>query len=211
MPTLLAVPPSADGSQPGGCNPGVSDAPVRALSCKGPLRSRDMGCRCSASCGGVLAARCPSRAAQRASAERGTLMDTDTIFMDCPAYMDEHGAVRCGLPAEVEHRYAVRSSDGPLESAKIRCPRGHWFNGPVESLTWDKRTSATNEAPREAGCCFAASAEGGDRLVPRTVDACPSCSACAPRPGGPGFRTGEPRLLCRLYFRPRRCVLRRVH
>jgi len=69
-------------------------------------------------------------------------MDTDTIFMDCPAYIDEHGAVRCGLPAEVEHRYAVRSSGGPLESARIRCPRGHWFNDPVESLTWDKRTSA---------------------------------------------------------------------
>jgi hypothetical protein len=29
-----------------------------------------------------------------------------------------------------------------VESAKIRCPRGHWFNGPVESLTWDKRASA---------------------------------------------------------------------
>ena len=70
-------------------------------------------------------------------------MDTHTIFMDCPAYMDEHGAVRCGLPAEVEHRYAVRSSDGPLESAKIRCPLGHWFNGPLESLTWDKHTNET--------------------------------------------------------------------
>jgi hypothetical protein len=70
-------------------------------------------------------------------------METDTIFMDCPAYMDQHGAVRCGLPAEVEDRYAVRSSDGPLESARIRCPRGHWFNGPVESLTWDKGTSTT--------------------------------------------------------------------
>lgn len=65
------------------------------------------------------------------------------IFMDCPAYMDGHGAVRCGLPAELEHRYAVQSSDGPVESAKIRCPRGHWFNGPLESLTWDKRTSVT--------------------------------------------------------------------
>ena len=57
------------------------------------------------------------------------------MFMDCPAYLDRHGALRCGLPAEVEYRYAVGSSDGPLESAKIRCPRGHWFNGPIESLT----------------------------------------------------------------------------
>ena len=68
-------------------------------------------------------------------------MDSGMIFMDCPAYMDEHGAARCGLPAEVERRYAVQSSDGPMESVKVRCPRGHWFNGPVESLTWDKRTS----------------------------------------------------------------------
>jgi hypothetical protein len=60
------------------------------------------------------------------------------IFLDCPAYLDEHGATRCGLPAEVQDRYLARSSDGPLESARIRCPRGHWFNGPIEFLTWDK-------------------------------------------------------------------------
>jgi hypothetical protein len=56
------------------------------------------------------------------------------MFMDCPEYMDKHGTVRCGLPAEVESRYTFRSSDGALEAVKIRCPRGHWFNGPVESL-----------------------------------------------------------------------------
>ncbi len=52
-------------------------------------------------------------------------METRVTFIDCPT---------CGLPAEVEHRYTVTSTDGPLESAKIRCPRGHWFNGPLESL-----------------------------------------------------------------------------
>jgi hypothetical protein len=57
------------------------------------------------------------------------------MFLDCPAYMDHDGAVRCGLPAAVEYRYTCESTDGPLESAKIRCPRGHGFNGPVESLT----------------------------------------------------------------------------
>jgi len=31
----------------------------------------------------------------------------------------------------------MRSSDGPLEAAMIRCPSGHWFNGPIESLTWE--------------------------------------------------------------------------
>ena len=59
------------------------------------------------------------------------------IFPDCPAYQDEEGAARCGLPAEVRRRFIMRSTDGPLESAMIRCPAGHWFNGPIESLTWE--------------------------------------------------------------------------
>lgn len=58
------------------------------------------------------------------------------MFLECPEYMDNHGGARCGLPAEIEHRYSVSSTDGVLESAKIRCPRGHWFNGPLDSLTW---------------------------------------------------------------------------
>jgi hypothetical protein len=42
----------------------------------------------------------------------------------------------------------MRSTDGPLESARIRCPRGHWFNGPIESLTFGERPDAAAE--REA-------------------------------------------------------------
>jgi hypothetical protein len=61
-------------------------------------------------------------------------MDIYAMFLDCPEYMDKKGMVRCGLPAEVVYRYTVTSTDGPLESARIRCPRGHWFNGPIESL-----------------------------------------------------------------------------
>jgi hypothetical protein len=71
-------------------------------------------------------------------------MDTSVMFLDCPAYMDKTGALRCGLPAAVENRYTVRSTDGPMESAKIRCPRGHFFNGPVDSLLWDKGRAAPN-------------------------------------------------------------------
>jgi hypothetical protein len=62
------------------------------------------------------------------------------IFLDCPAYLDHDGAVRCGLPAEVERQFTMSSSDGPAESAKIRCPAGHWFNGAIESLTWESRS-----------------------------------------------------------------------
>lgn len=61
-------------------------------------------------------------------------MNTCLMFMDCPAYLNPRGTVRCGLPAEVLYRYAVTSTDGPLECARIGCPNGHWFNGPVESL-----------------------------------------------------------------------------
>ena len=49
-------------------------------------------------------------------------MDASVVFLDCPAYMDKTGSVRCGLPAEVQGRYLMTSTDGPLESAKIRCP-----------------------------------------------------------------------------------------
>ena len=62
-------------------------------------------------------------------------MEAVVIFIDCPAYMDDSGPVRCGLPAEVGGQSTMRSTEGPLESVRIRCPRGHWFNGPVEFLT----------------------------------------------------------------------------
>jgi len=75
-------------------------------------------------------------------------MDASAMFLDCPAYMDKSGSVRCGLPAEVQGRYQMSATDGPLESARIRCPRGHWFNGPVESLTPGERPDASAE--REA-------------------------------------------------------------
>ena len=75
------------------------------------------------------------------------------MLVDCPAFAGHDGAARCGLPAEVEERYAIGSTDGPLESVKIRCPRGHWFNGPIESVItpeWRNRSigSATRVSVR---------------------------------------------------------------
>jgi len=81
-------------------------------------------------------------------------MNAVVMFLDCPEYGDRQGTVRCGLPAEVEFRYTIESSDGPLESARIRCPRGHWFNGPIESLIASAgaplpgRTPGLRAAPR---------------------------------------------------------------
>ena len=66
-------------------------------------------------------------------------MDSSVVFVDCPAYRDKHGTIRCGLPAEVEDRYTMTSTDGPLESARIRCPRGHFFNGPIEAFYWESQ------------------------------------------------------------------------
>jgi hypothetical protein len=70
------------------------------------------------------------------------------MFLDCPAYLARHGTVRCGLPAEVEYSYTMTSTDGLLESARIRCPDGHMFNGPVQALTWvkDREPAAGLEA-----------------------------------------------------------------
>jgi len=104
-------------------------------------------------------------------------MDTSVMFLDCPAYMDSCGAARCGLPAAVEYRYTMRSTDGPLESVKIRCPRGHCFNGPVESMLWKKTPDPARPShvpgPGEAICPVrprgaarhAAGGAGGDRSV----------------------------------------------
>lgn len=57
------------------------------------------------------------------------------MFLDCPAYLDEKGARRCGLPAEVEDQCTMRSTDGPIEMLRIRCPAGRWFNAPTDPLS----------------------------------------------------------------------------
>jgi hypothetical protein len=75
-------------------------------------------------------------------------MEIQMAFFDCPAYLSEAGTTRCGLAAEVQYRYTVESSGGPLESAKIRCPRGHWFNGPIEFLTAREQPAVAATAKR---------------------------------------------------------------
>jgi hypothetical protein len=80
------------------------------------------------------------------------------MFLDCPAYLDQDGAIRCGLPAEVRCHFTMRSTGRPLESAMIRCPAGHHFTGPLESLTWD---GTDNHDPGTGG---PSSRTGHDRL-----------------------------------------------
>ncbi len=77
-------------------------------------------------------------------------MDADTIFLDCPAYTDREGAARCGLPAAVEDRYTLGSTEGAVTGVRIRCPVGHWFSGPVDALTIHAAAvpDAAADAPR---------------------------------------------------------------
>ena len=88
-------------------------------------------------------------------------MEREVTYMDCPAYKDEQGHARCGLPAEVEHRYTMDSTDGPLESARIRCPLGHWFNGPVESLRWERPGPGTEAGTGERQPAAGTAVRGG--------------------------------------------------
>jgi hypothetical protein len=80
------------------------------------------------------------------------------MFLNCPAYLDHEGAVRCGLPAEVRCRFTMRSTDGPVEGVMIRCPAGHCFSGAVESLTWDGKDK------HDPGTAAVASPAGRDSL-----------------------------------------------
>ena len=88
-------------------------------------------------------------------------MDAGVTFLDCPAYLDPYGTARCGLPAVVEYRYPIRSSEGMLDGAKIRCPRGHWFLGPVDALTVPEGPGSAVRAVAREGSAREGSARGG--------------------------------------------------
>ena len=98
---------------------------------KGALAQQKRGCEGAQ----VRRAALPRRLARLQRSGGCLPMDASVMFVDCPAYMDNNGAARCGLPAEVHYRYTMNSTDGPLESAKISCPCGHHFNGPIDCLT----------------------------------------------------------------------------
>ena len=132
------------------------------------------------------------------------------MFLNCPAYLDHEGAVRCGLPAEVRCRFTMRSTDGPLESVMIRCPAGHYFNGPIESLT---RDSTDNHDPGPAGLGARAgrdslqrghdSRHGGSGSALRALPADPERKTRRPN-GAPAYYLGRPAVLWITVMRPRR-------
>jgi hypothetical protein len=132
------------------------------------------------------------------------------MFLNCPAYLDQDGALRCGLPAEVRCRFTMRSTDGPLESVMIRCPAGHYFNGPIESLT---RDSTDNHDPGPAGLGARAgrdslqrghdSRHGGSGSALRVLPAEPERKTRRPN-GAPAYYLGRPAGLWITAMRSRR-------
>ena len=130
------------------------------------------------------------------------------MFLNCPAYLDQDGALRCGLPAEVRYRFTMASTDGPLQAAMIRCPAGHHFNGPIESLTWN---GPDNHHPGSAGPGSRAGRDslqrghdgGGGGSALRDAPAGPERTVRRPN-GAPAYYLGRPAALWIAAMRPRR-------
>jgi hypothetical protein len=69
-------------------------------------------------------------------------MQNQLMLLDCPAYLDEGGLARCGLPAAVLYRAIAESTDGPVEILKIKCLVGHHFHAPIQFLSLEGNTDA---------------------------------------------------------------------
>ena len=132
------------------------------------------------------------------------------MFLDCPAYLDQVGAARCGLPAEVRCRFTMHSTDGPVESAMIQCPAGHYFCGAIESLTrngTDKRDPGPAAVTSRAGRDIVpGSHDGRDATAgSATRHSAPSRSRVSARPNtAPAYYLGHPARLWLTVMRPRR-------
>ena len=146
---------------------------------------------------------CSTRPCARATRSTEATM----MFLDCPAYRDQDGAERCGLPAEVRCRFTMHSTDGPVESAMIRCPAGHYFCGPIESLTWDgknthdpRTAAATSRAGRDG---VPGSHDGHDGTDGPAVRHSPETERRHPRPNtAPAYYLGRPAALWITVMRP---------
>jgi hypothetical protein len=132
------------------------------------------------------------------------------MFLDCPAYLDQVGAVRCQLPAEVRCRFTMHSTDGPVESAMIRCPADHYFCGAIESLTWhgkDKRDPGSAAVTSRAGRYSVPGSHDGRNgvggIAARDFPAEPEPEISRPNTA-PAYYLGHPACLWITVMRPRR-------
>ena len=132
------------------------------------------------------------------------------MFLDCPAWLDQDSAARCGLPAEVSCRFTMHSTDGPVESAAIRCPAGHYFCGPIQALTCDSTdthdpgpATATSRAGRDSVQCSHEGRDGMDGSATRHLPAEPKQRHRRPNTA-PACYLGHPAALWITITRPRR-------
>ncbi|HEX8518157.1 MAG TPA: hypothetical protein VF667_01025 [Pseudonocardia sp.] len=70
--------------------------------------------------------------------DHATHREDDLDLVVCP---------ECAAPAEVVDRFALPSTDGPVEHVKIRCLVRHWFLLPVAALP----TARTAADPTRTG------------------------------------------------------------
>ena len=131
------------------------------------------------------------------------------MFLDCLAYLDHECTVRCGLPAEVRYRFTMRSTDRPLERAMIRCPVGHYFSGPIESLTWHGRdkhdpgsAAMTPRAGRDSVQGSHDGRDGAGGIAVRAFSAEPEPEISRPNTA-PAYYLGHPARLWITVIRPR--------
>lgn len=64
-----------------------------------------------------------------------------------PAQLDLVVCPECGAPAEVVDRFALPSTDGPVEHVKVACLVRHWFLLPTAALP----TAGTPTRPARPG------------------------------------------------------------
>jgi hypothetical protein len=133
-------------------------------------------------------------------------------FLDCPAYLDQNGALRCGLPAEVTCRFTMHSTVGPMQCAIIICPAGHSFAADIESLTLADQDDH-DPGTAGAGSCAADDSfqrghngrHAGGGSVQRELPAEPERILRRPH-GAPAYYLGRPVGLYITAMRARRCM-----
>ena len=52
----------------------------------------------------------------------------------------------CAAPAEVLDRFVLESTAGPVDHARVRCVRGHWFLLSIDALA--RAHARLSRAPR---------------------------------------------------------------
>jgi hypothetical protein len=132
------------------------------------------------------------------------------MFLDCPAYLDRDGTARCGLPAEVGCRFTMHSTDGPVESAMIRCPADHYFCAAIESLIWDGKdkhdpgsAAVTSRAGRDSVQGSHDGRDGTDGSAARDFPAEPEPGFSRPNTA-PAYYLGHPARLWITIMSPHR-------